>query len=156
TYGLLEIGIGISATLVPVVFRSLNSLYWAITPAVTSIPGGGVAVRFLSSFVVLVIPTFLMGGTLPMLSRFFLRHVHDVERRVGVLYGLNTFGAAAGTILAALYLVPGMGNRLTTIIIASMNLAIGALAIWMDKKMAVPGEGTSSRSTSKDESSDTV
>src|SRR6476646_963346 len=38
-YGLLEIGIGISAALVPLVFRGLDSFYWALEPSVASIPG---------------------------------------------------------------------------------------------------------------------
>src|SRR6476619_4357773 len=47
TYGILEIGIGISAALVPIAFQSLDSLYWSIAPSVTAIPGGGAAVRFI-------------------------------------------------------------------------------------------------------------
>jgi len=70
-YGILEIGIGISAALVPIAFQSLDSLYWATAPVVSGIPGGSPAVRFLTSFIVLLIPTFLMGGTLPMLTRYF-------------------------------------------------------------------------------------
>src|SRR5580698_1473305 len=37
TYGILEIGIGISAVLVPVAFNSLHSFYWAIAPSLSSI-----------------------------------------------------------------------------------------------------------------------
>src|SRR5436309_6938427 len=40
-YGLLEIGIGISAALVPLIFRALDSFYWAIAPSVASIPAAG-------------------------------------------------------------------------------------------------------------------
>src|SRR5436190_23641484 len=40
-YGLLEIGIGISAALVPLIFRALDSFYWTIAPSVAAIPGGG-------------------------------------------------------------------------------------------------------------------
>src|SRR5215831_9543997 len=98
TYGLLEIGIGISAVLVPVAFHSLDSVYWAIAPAMSTVPGGSIAIRFITSFLVLLIPTFLMGGTLPMLARFCTHRLDDVERSVGLLYGLNTFGAAAGSI----------------------------------------------------------
>src|SRR6266516_2266477 len=61
-YGLLEIGIGISAALVPLVFRALDTFFWAIGPSVSSIPGGGGFIRFAGSFAVLVTPTFLMGG----------------------------------------------------------------------------------------------
>src|SRR5262245_14076482 len=130
-YGILEIGIGLSAALVPFAFRALDSIYWAVTPSVSNIPGGAGAVRFLTSFVVLLIPTFLMGGTLPMLTRFFTQRLDEVERKVGVLYSLNTFGAALGTILAALYFIPTLGNRMTTLIIATVNIAIGVLAIWL-------------------------
>ena len=132
-YGLLEIGIGISAALVPLVFRALDSLYWAITPSVSSVPGGAGFIRFGTSFIVLLAPTFLMGGTLPVLTRFFTESVDEVERKVGVLYALNTFGAAAGTIAAALVFIPGIGNIRTTLIIAAMNVAIGLFAIWISR-----------------------
>src|SRR5207244_7186654 len=92
---------------------------------------GGGLIRFAASFVVLVVPTFLMGGTLPVLTRFFTERLEDVEGKVGVLYALNTFGAAAGSLLAALVLIPGIGNIRTTLIIASMNVAIGLFAVWM-------------------------
>ena len=95
-YGLLEIGIGISAALVPLIFRALDSFYWAIAPSVASIPGGAGFIRFGTSFIILITPTFLMGGTLPMLTRFFTERIDEVERKVGVLYALNTFGAAGG------------------------------------------------------------
>ncbi|HLH32176.1 MAG TPA: fused MFS/spermidine synthase, partial [Terriglobia bacterium] len=124
-YGLLEIGIGISATLVPLIFHALNTLYWASAPALSSIPGADVAVRFGTSFIVLITPTFLMGGTLPVLTRFFTERLDEVERKFGALYALNTFGAAAGSLLAALVLIPGIGNIRTTLIIASVNVAIG-------------------------------
>jgi spermidine synthase len=136
TYGLLEIGIGISAALVPSAFHSLDSVYWAITPSVAAVPAGPAIVRFITSFIVLLIPTFLMGGTLPMLTRFFTERLADVERKVAVLYALNTFGAALGTILAALYFVPTLGNKATSVIIAAINIAIGAFAIWLSKRMA--------------------
>src|SRR4029453_6259060 len=45
-YGLLEIGIGISAGFVPVMFRLLNTVYWVAAPSFESIPGGGAVIRF--------------------------------------------------------------------------------------------------------------
>src|SRR5207253_3538669 len=130
-YGLLEIGIGLSAALVPLIFRALDTVYWAAEPSVASIPGGAGFIRFATSFVVLLTPTFLMGGTLPVLTRFFTESVDEVESKVGLLYALNTFGAAAGTMAAALIFIPGIGNIRTTLIIASTNVAIGLFAVWM-------------------------
>ena len=71
-YGILEILIGISAFLVPVAFRSMDTVYWAIAPSLEAVPGADLLVRFLSSFAIMVVPTFLMGGTLPILSRYFV------------------------------------------------------------------------------------
>ena len=137
-YGLLEIGIGISAALVPLIFRALDSFYWAIAPSVASIPGGAGFIRFGTSFIILITPTFLMGGTLPMLTRFFTERIDEVERKVGVLYALNTFGAAGGSLLAALVLIPGIGNTRTTLIIATINVAIGLFAVWLGDEGAAP------------------
>lgn len=137
-YGLLELGIGLSAALVPLAFRALDSFYWAIAPSLSSIPGATGLARFGSSFVILLTPTFFMGGTLPVLSRFFTENVNEVERKVGTLYALNTFGAAAGTLAAALVLIPGLGNTRTTLVIASLNVAIGAFALWLSGRSSAP------------------
>ena len=135
-YGLLEIGIGISAALVPFVFRALDSIYWAVTPSIQGIPGGNVALRFLTSFVVLLVPTFLMGGTLPVLARFFTQTVQEVQRKVGLLYALNTFGAAFGTLAAALILIPRLGNTRSALMIAAVNVAIGVFAMVLANRWA--------------------
>lgn len=135
-YGKLEIGIGIFAALVPFVFRSLHSVYWAVTPSIQGIPGGSVILRFVTSFAVLLVPTFLMGGTLPVLAKFFTQTVQEVQRKVGLLYALNTFGAAFGTLVAALYFVPQLGNIRTTLLIAVLNVAIGIFAIVLDRRWA--------------------
>ncbi|HEX4999786.1 MAG TPA: fused MFS/spermidine synthase [Terriglobia bacterium] len=134
-YGMLEIGIGISAALVPFIFRLLDKLYMALAPSVEGVPAADISVRFLTSFVILLVPTFMMGGTLPALARFFARAIDEVERKVAVLYALNTFGAAAGTLIAALALIPTFGNRLSTLAIGAVNILIGALAIWLDSRV---------------------
>src|SRR5688572_26980946 len=138
-YGLLEIGIGISAAIVPLIFRSLDSFYWAVAPSLEQIPGGNEFVRFSTSFLILLIPTFLMGGTLPVLARFFTLAVQEVQRKVGVLYALNTFGAAFGTLMAALFFIPYLGNLRSTLLIAALNIAIGLFAILMDGRLALAG-----------------
>ncbi len=128
---MLEIGIGVSASLVPLAFRSLDGIYWALAPSLESIPGGNGSLRFLTSFLILIVPTFLMGGTLPVLARFFTEAVQEVQRKVGSLYALNTFGAAAGTLAAALFFVPQLGITRSTLLIAVLNIGIGATAMLM-------------------------
>jgi spermidine synthase len=132
TYGILEILIGVSAVLVPTAFRSMDSVYWGLAPTLQSVPGGDLAVRFLSSFLIMLVPTFLMGGTLPVLSRFFVRRPEEVEAKLGLLYALNTAGAAIGTLVAALVLIPGLGAGLTTVWVGALNVILGLLAIRLD------------------------
>ena len=133
-YGLLEIGIGVSASLVPLAFRSLDSVYWALAPSLDSVPGGNGFLRFFTSVLILIVPTFLMGGTLPVLARFFTEAVQEVQRKVGILYALNTFGAAFGTLSAALFFIPRLGNTRSTLLIAVTNVAIGVFVILMDAR----------------------
>src|SRR2546426_110049 len=59
---------------------------------------GGTALRLVLSALVLGAPTVLMGGTLPAVVRA-AENAGDLPRRtVGVLYGVNTLGAVAGTL----------------------------------------------------------
>ena len=135
-YGLLEIGIGVSASLVPVAFGLLDTVYWALSPSLDKVPGGNGLLRFLTSFLILIVPTFLMGGTLPVLARFFTEAVQEIQRKVGLLYALNTFGAAFGTLAAALFFVPRLGNTRSTLLIAIVNVLIGLSAIFMASRQS--------------------
>jgi spermidine synthase len=61
---------------------------------------GHAAVRFALSAAILLLPTVLMGGTLPLLVRALVRDREATQRNVSALYGINTLGAAAGTLVA--------------------------------------------------------
>ncbi len=131
-YGFLEVFIGVTAVLVPIAFRSVEEIYWSLAPTLSSVAGAEVLIPFITSFAIMLVPTFLMGGTLPVLSRFFVRSTNEVDSKPGALYALNTFGAATGTLAAALILIPGFGNWITTVWVASLNVGLGLLAIRLD------------------------
>ena len=82
-------------------------------------------------FVSLVVPTFLMGVSLPLLSRALTHHVADAGRIIGSLYGWNTLGAATGAFATTWILVPNIGleGALACGAAANFLCAIGALAI---------------------------
>src|SRR5262249_16982379 len=74
--------------------------------------------------------TFLMGGTLTLLIRFLVRDDLGLAGvRIGVLYGVNTAGAALGCFLTDFSLVPSLGLLRTQVASASINVAAGALAL---------------------------
>jgi spermidine synthase len=84
-YGLLEAGVGIYGFAVPWLFALAQKAYGPIFGLNESYPFLFNLVLFFLSFVLLVFPTLLMGATLPVLSRFYVRSFSQFGRRVGDL-----------------------------------------------------------------------
>ena len=94
-YGLLEIGIAVFGLVSP------HLIVW-VGQATAGAP---YVLVFSISFVILLIPTTLMGMTLPLLTQSFVDRVEISGRVIGLLYGINTLGAALGTLLAGYVLI---------------------------------------------------
>jgi hypothetical protein len=56
----------------------------------------------------------MMGATLPLWAKDVVDRNRQIGPRVGLLYGINTFAAVAGTLAAAFWLLPSLGLRRTT------------------------------------------
>jgi spermidine synthase len=84
---------------------------------------------FLLSFLILLVPTTLMGMTLPFLTQSFVHRVETSGSVIGILYGINTLGAALGTALAGFVLIGIYGFDGTTYIAVAMNALVGVLAV---------------------------
>ena len=128
-YGVLEAGIGVWAVLLPVLFHVLDHVYGGLYRALN--PGFYVLslVRFVLCFLVLLVPTTLMGGTLPVLGKFLLQNRETLGQRAGLLYGVNTLGAVLGTALGGFILLPTLGLRTSTLLAVVMNLVVAVVAI---------------------------
>uniref|UniRef100_UPI002FDFE56D fused MFS/spermidine synthase n=1 Tax=Achromobacter insolitus TaxID=217204 RepID=UPI002FDFE56D len=87
----------------------------------------------------LAIPAFLMGGTLPVLLRAVSRGDADVSRRGGALYAANTCGAILGALLPAFFLIPRFGVQGAALAAAALNL-LAAAGAWLLDRSA--GSGT--------------
>ncbi|NNE10469.1 MAG: fused MFS/spermidine synthase [Gemmatimonadetes bacterium] len=134
TYGILEIGIGISAALTPFLFHSTVPLYRALvaqTGLETTLPLQ--IARFLLSFLILLVPTALMGATLPVLVEFASRRIARYERVPGLLYGLNTIGAALGAAAAGFLLIPHLGRARSMLVVCAANLTLGFLSLALSR-----------------------
>ena len=132
-YGLLEIGIGAYGLAVPLIFAALPSVYhyfwrWQLSFFALSI------VRFVFATLVLIVPTALMGATLPVLSSFYARDIGRIGLRVGSLYALNTFGAVLGAAATGFVLIPALGMNAATTTAATMNILLGAVALTVSRK----------------------
>jgi spermidine synthase len=132
-YGILEAGVGVYGFLVPWFFLVAQKAYGPIFVLNESYPFIFNLVLFFLSFLLLVFPTLLMGATLPVLSRFFVRSFAQFGRRVGDLYATNTLGAVIGCAAAGFYLIPTFGMRTTVFIAAAVNMIIAALILIVDR-----------------------
>lgn len=112
-YGLLEAGIALSALLVPLLLKLASLLYVGVfggQPEPVDASGLGQSFFYLIiAFLVLSIPTALMGATLPLLTKYVVQSDEQIGPRVGLLYAINTLGAVGGTIVAAFVLLPRFG-----------------------------------------------
>jgi predicted membrane-bound spermidine synthase len=84
------------------------------------------------AFLLLLVPTTLMGATLPLLVSHATARSHNVGRSVGVLYFANTLGAAAGAFAAGMFLLGlfGLANTVNGAAALNMLLAVGVLWLW--------------------------
>jgi spermidine synthase len=80
-------------------------------------------------FATLAVPTFLMGTSLPFLVRAMVGEARTAGRTIGVLYGVNLLGAAAGALLAPWLLIRHYGVRGAVAWAAAGNVAAGLLAL---------------------------
>ena len=137
-YGRLEIAIAAFGVLSPGILGLVHRAYVGAASAWQLSGGPSVAARFGLAAVVLLVPTTLMGGTLPVLTRAFMGTDRaDLKRSLGHLYGLNTLGAVLGTALAGFWLIEYVGIRASLWGTAAVNLAIGVAAL----RLPAPGTG---------------
>jgi hypothetical protein len=84
---------------------------------------------FALCFAGLVLPTTLMGASLPLLARAVATNLDTVAERIGALYGLNTLGAGLGALLGGWLLVGNLGFVGTLVLAAGLDVLAAVLAL---------------------------
>ncbi len=132
-YALLEALTGLFGSFSPNGFSLLDSLY---VHAFRSFGGSSAEialVRGLGAALFLLPPTILMGGTLPVLVRWWKGSERGTGRAVSALYAVNTLGATAGVAASGFYFIPQFGllNTIFVAVAANFGLAaVGAMLAW--------------------------
>ncbi|MBB15312.1 hypothetical protein CMK22_08560 [Candidatus Poribacteria bacterium] len=132
-YAILEILIGVYALIFPLlllilkasyilIYRSFNAEFYSLT-----------LVRFAISFLIVLIPTTLMGGTLPTISKFVVKEIGNRGRRIGFFYAVNTFGAAIGTIATGFICIQYLGIQNTIFLAVAINFFVALVAFLIDR-----------------------
>lgn len=118
-YSLIEMGIALFGVASPKIIVWIGQ----------STAGASYILVFLISFAVLLIPTTLMGMTLPLLTQSFVDRVEVSGQVIGLLYGINTLGAAFGALLAGYVLVGFYGFEGAAYVAVLLNGMVGIAAL---------------------------
>jgi spermidine synthase len=124
-YGILEIAVAATALVTSLVFIGLSK------------PGAPVLATpllYALAAALLFIPTFLMGGTLPVIGRYLIADVKESGKFTGALYGINTLGGMLGCLLAGFVLVSAFGVQQSIIYAALLNALIGTGVLALGRK----------------------
>jgi predicted membrane-bound spermidine synthase len=117
-FGLVELSIAIFGVASLPLFHLVGNATLGLSPLATAIV----------TFLLVLFPTMLMGGTLPLLVADLVRRFRNVGRAVGILYFVNTLGSALASLAAALWLMKHLGQSGTVYVAAAMN-AFASLSV---------------------------
>ncbi len=82
--------------------------------------------RLLAEFIIIfglvLVPTFMMGATVPVAVKICTTTVRQVGRFFGNVYAVNTLGAIMGSFAAGFILIPWLGARNSLLIAVAMNI----------------------------------
>lgn len=137
-FGSLQLAIGVCAILVLFVFAKLPTIRGSLSAADTM--GRLVFVEFVTAALTMLAPTLLLGAIFPVAALLYGaggRSTTDdaqapaeaIGRRIGRMYALNTLGAALGAAVAGFVLIPLLGLQRAALLLALLNLALGALVL---------------------------
>ncbi len=128
TFAAAEILIAVSALVTPLALEGAERLYQGAQILAPDSFGVLTAARLAGSFLVLLVPTMLMGMTLPLLCASTLVRGSHFGTRLGLVYGINTAGGVLGVLATGFLLIGAIGMRQTFLLAAALNLSVGLLA----------------------------
>lgn len=128
-YGYLEIVIGIYAFAFPVLDRIADQVFINLGTGIVEQTFLLAALKGVLAVALLLVPTVLMGGTLPLLAAWLQKCSGDAGRGSARFYSVNSLGAVTGAGLAGFWLVPTLGMVAALQLTALVNVIIGAIAM---------------------------
>lgn len=123
-YAFLETGIAIYALIIFLLFPVLNDIYTWIFHVLNLSFSSFSFSRLIFSILLLIIPTSLIGGTFPVISKYYIQNIRNIKQGTGKLYSVNTLGAVAGVLLTGFFLIEWFGIDWTIYLAVSINLIL--------------------------------
>lgn len=133
TFIFVELGIGLYGILLLLLFSNLDMLYFSVYSKWNAFSTIWLAF-FLVFFSLLLIPTTLMGATMPLVSKIYSHAHQTVGGDIGKVYSSNTFGGIFGAFMAGFVLIPLIGIEKSSIMAAAINIGV-AIALFKFSKI---------------------
>lgn len=124
----IEVGIATFGLAFPTIFGAVSSIYLRAHDGLELSFFGHILVRFALACLMLVLPTVIMGATLPAMARYFVGDRRRLGVDMGRLYAFNTLGAALGCGLTGFWLIHSLGLAATNGLAVGLNLGAAAIA----------------------------
>lgn len=128
-YGILQIALGLIAALLLYGISNLSRLIYSLPFNTDVHTFTGISVRLILSCLLLIVPTMIMGGTLPILVRAVTSEKNKIIVNTSLLYAINTLGAMTGAFLVGFLLIRYLGITQTNILAAAVNIIMGITAL---------------------------
>jgi spermidine synthase len=130
-FGAAELGVALFG------LSSLRIFHWAEQHTA----GVGLGPTIVFSLLLLIVPTMLMGATLPLLVEHMVRHSGRVGYSVATLYFVNTFGSAVACYFCASFLLREFGQSGSVTVAALVNTLVGMTAFLYGRSKEKAPEG---------------
>ncbi|MCB9465259.1 MAG: fused MFS/spermidine synthase [Candidatus Eisenbacteria bacterium] len=158
-YGVAELTIAAAALATPFLLSASGAVYLGLYRALGDAPGLVLFGRVLATTVILIVPTTMMGATLPLISRFYVRRVDRLGRGLGLLYGVNTLGGMIGAGIVGYVSILEFGVRNSFYLAVAANVLAAFTALLLsrghglvegDTEAAGPGDAAVSGGRTKE------
>ena len=133
-YALLELGIALFGVFSVPLLRNMAGVLDPLYHLTDGYFALYLLLQFLLSFAMMAVPTFLMGASLPLLI-VAVSEEAAFRRSVALFYGINTLGAAVGTLVAGLILLPVLGISDTVWVAVAAGVLVAAGGYLLDLRM---------------------
>ena len=126
TYALMMLGIGLYGVLLLSIFNLLPQLYNKLYFMHTNFYLFQF-LQFALVFIILLIPTTLMGATFPVIAKFYTQE--KIGKGIGEVYSANNLGAIIGSFGAGFILIPLLGIKASIIFAGAINVFVAGIII---------------------------
>lgn len=138
--GFMELGIGLLCIFSVPVISQINNLLPALTKLFGESWNGEIAMRFVAFSCAMLLPTMLMGGAFPVISKIYSSNQLLVGKSIGEVYGINTMGGVVGSFAGGFVLIPLLGVQNSIAAVSAVNILIGVACLLAGSKVRRPAQ----------------